>query len=350
MSHTTTFEELNYVGGMDSVEGEETELEELKVESMEADKTRKGRYTVTPDDDPSEVAKASEEKLKKLREKQGEDGFYTGFEYTETGRIKYTPASSLKIQPWNLAEIPLNCFVIEYGKRRTGKSFWTRDFLSQLAGKFYVATVHTDTKFNGFFQEFIDEDYIYDGYNDDALGRLFIKNRQLVQMRMNGLIPKNTHFFALAWLDDVVADNTLRYSKWMARAATQGRHFDLMVGINTQHGTAIPPSWRGNADIVVIFTQLHAATKEMLAREYMGMLNMRTAMELIDMYTEEHGCLVLELWRNSNRPEEFIFSYRANEPATFSVVAPLPFRIVDALQEQEDIQNDEEYQAHYEYA
>lgn len=344
-----TFEELNYVGGMDTEDGEEADLEELKVETMQEDPTRRGKYTVTPDDDPSEVAKASEEKLEKLRAKAGDEP-YAGFEYTETGRIKYTPASSLKIQPWNLAEIPLNCFVIEYGKRRTGKSFWTRDFLSQLAGKFYVATVHTDTKFNGFFQEFIDEEYIYDGYNDEALGRLFLKNRQLVQMRNDGTLPENVHFFALAWLDDVVADNTLRYSKWMARAATQGRHFDLMVGINTQHGTAIPPSWRGNADIVVIFTQLHAATKEMLAREYLGMLNMRTAMELIDMYTESHGCLVLELWRNSNRPEEFIFHYKANEPAKFSVVAPLPPRIVESLETQEDLQHDEEYQAHFDWA
>jgi hypothetical protein len=346
MAQEVSFEQLNYAAGLDSPDGEEVMRPELKTENLARKDNKKGSYTVTPEDDPSEVAKKSEEKLAKERE-SGKEGYKP--EYTETGRIKYCPAESLDIKPWVLAEIPLNCFVIEYGKRRTGKSFWTRDFLSQLAGKFYVATVHTDTKFNGFFQEFVDEDYIYDGYNDEALGRLFMKNRNLVQMRMQGLIPENMHIFALAWLDDVVADNTLRYSKWMARAATQGRHFDMMVGINTQHGTSVPPTWRENADIVVIFTQIHLATKEMLAREYFGMLNMRTAMELIDMYTEEHGCLVLELWRNSNRPEEFIFHYRADEPAEFRVVPPLPTNVVEALAKQEDLQENPEYQANYEW-
>lgn len=356
MRKQVTIAELNYAAGLDDPDRPSTTevAKELSVDEIKRiHKANPGSYSVGPEDDPGEVAKKAEEAIKAARgEGDGEGDAsepYGGFEYTETGRIKYKPAREFEIRDWVLEEIPLNCFVIEYGKRRTGKSYWTRDFLSQLVGKFYLATVHTDTKFNGFFQEFINEEYIYDGYNDDALGRLFIKQRQLVQKRQEGEIPEDMHFFALAWLDDVVADNTLRYSKWMARAATQGRHFDMMVGINTQHGTAIPPTWRGNADIVVIFTQLHAATKEMLAREYLGMLNIRTAMELIDLYTENHGCLVLELWRNSNRPEEFIFRYCANEPAKFKAVVPLPTEVEKYLKIQEDDENDPKYAVNYDW-
>jgi hypothetical protein len=384
MARQVSFYDLNRAGGMigDSDDEENSYYEDLKVENLQEREKIGGKYTVTREDDPSLVAEKAEEEMKKRQKKKGirlppdrqtkakakelaleepdydapvdekkEDAKLKSYvqqaeaksrgkeskdTYTETGRLKYRPPQDYNIQWWNPAAFPLNAFVIEYGKRRTGKSYFTRDFFFRTKGKWFVATIHTDTKFNGFFQEFVDEDYIYDEYNDYALGKLFEKCKELVKMRNKKEIPEWMHFFAIVWLDDVVADNTLRYSKFMDRAATQGRHYDMCVGINTQKGTRVPPTWRENADIVVIFTQLHAATKVMLAEEYLSCLNLRTALEMIDLYTQDHGCLVLELWRNTNDPEEFIFHYRAEDPGPFQACAKLPEEVTKYLEAEED--------------
>lgn len=110
-----------------------------------------------------------------------------------------------------------------------------------------------------------------------------------------------------------------------------GRHMDMCVGINTQHVTGIPPVIRTNADIVVIFTQLNWTYKKKLAEEYLGGLNTTTAVELIDYYTRDHGCLVIELWRNDADPTKLIHYYKAEEPEPFSVHKKVPQYIEDEI-------------------
>lgn len=375
MASYISFEDLNRAGGMlgDSDDEGNEAYEDLKVEKLDEREKISGKWTVTREDDPGLVAEKAEEEMLarqkgkrkaperleqdrpsqvtgKARERpeeeddEEEEVLASRAEkrqkndngYTETGRLKYRPVDSYCIRPWQPSNFPLNSFIIEYGKRRTGKSFFTRDFFYRTRGKWFVCTIHTRTKFNGFFQKFVDKDFIYDGYNDYALGKLFEKCKNLVRMRDEGEIPEWMHFFSLVWLDDVVADSTLRYAEYMDTAATEGRHYDMCVGINTQKGTRVPPTWRENADIVVIFTQLHAATKVMLAEEYLSCLNLRTALEMMDTYTQNHGCLILELWRNTNDPEEFIFFYKAEDPGNFTVCAPIPDDVKKCLEAEQD--------------
>lgn len=263
---------------------------------------------------------------------------YEGFEYTPSGKVKYVPPKSIAIQDWVFDDIPHNCMIIEYGKRRTGKSVWTRDFMYKMRGQYYVAAIHTKTKFNGFFQKFIDEDYIYPDYYPSAMIKLFEKQKGIKKMKQDGTLPEDLPTYAITWLDDVVSNKGLRYQDSFVACATEGRHYDVCVGVNTQFVTGIPPSVRKNADIVVIFQQGYQSEKEMLAREYLGQLNLRTAMELIDMYTADHGCLVLELWRNKSNPVDFAFKYLAqfdNFP-TFSVVPELDRETEEYLRQQEE--------------
>jgi len=360
MASYVSFRELSSTTGYESDSDDDSHAAGSKLSADKlAQAKRSGVWTATKKDDPSTVEETAEKNRGKKKkshsvgfkkkkqvpiEEEVEDDkerkspsteSSKGQKYTATGRLQYRPVEDYDIKEWEPTEIPLNSFVLEYGKRRTGKSWFTRFFFYITKGKWYIATVHTGTKFNGFYQKFMDPDYIYDGYKDEALGKLFKKNKKLTMMRNEGLLPEDLHFFSLVWLDDVVSKKTLRYSEWMDTAATMGRHFDMCVGVNTQKGTKIPPTWRENADIAVIFTQIHSGTKEMLAEEYLSCLNKRTALEMIDKYTQNHGCLVLEMWRNTNVPEEFIFHFKAPEPPAFSVLAPLPADIKEALQKEE---------------
>jgi hypothetical protein len=259
--------------------------------------------------------------------------------YTETGRIKYVNPLSLGIEEWAPDEIPLDSFVICFGKRRTGKSFFTRDFFHRVKGKFWHVNVYTGTKHNGFYQEFMDDKFIIKGFQPQGLRNLLDVQEHLKECQFLGEIPKEADVYAMVWLDDVINGDDIRHSEEFNTTATMGRHFDLTVGVNTQHVTGIPPVIRVNADIVVIFTQLNWAYKKQLAEEYLGMLNPRTAMELIDYYTRDHGCLIIELWRNDADPKVLIHYYKAAEPPAFSVHKQVPQYIEDELKHR-DIDGD----------
>lgn len=239
--------------------------------------------------------------------------------YTESGRIKYVPPLTLGIQEWDPDEIPIDSFVICYGKRRTGKSFFTRDFFHRVRGRFWHVNVYTGTKHNGFYQEFMDDRFVIKGFQPQGLRNLLDIQEKLKEAQFKGDLDPKIPVNALVWLDDVISDNDVRHSEEFNETASAGRHYDLMVGVNTQHVTGIPPVIRVNADIVVIFTQLNWTYKKQLAEEYLGMLNPRTAMELIDYYTRDHGCLVIELWKNDATPTVLIHYYKAGEPERFNV-------------------------------
>jgi hypothetical protein len=278
-------------------------------------------------------------------EKKDEDNYAVirGEEcYTEAGKVKYVNPLSLGIEEWNPDEIPLDSFIICFGKRRTGKSFWTRDFFHKLRGKFWHVNVYTGSKNNGFYQEFVEDKFIIKGYQSQGLRNLMDIQEHLSDCKLTGEIPKDAPIEAMVWLDDVIQDDEIRHSEEFNQTAVMGRHMHMCVGVNTQHVTGIPPVIRTNADIVVIFTQLNWKYKKLLAEEYLGNLNITTAIELIDYYTRDHGCLVLELWRNDADPRTLIHYYKAQEPEPFSVHKPIPQYIDDELKHGLDDSSDED--------
>lgn len=262
--------------------------------------------------------------------------------YTEAGRIKYVNPLSLGIEEWNPEEIPPDSFIICYGKRRTGKSFWTRDFFNRVRGRYWHVNVYTGSKNNGFYQEFVEDKYIIKGYQPQGLRNLMDIQEHLCDAQLAGDIPKDAPIEAMVWLDDIIQDDDIRHSEEFNQTAIMGRHMHMCVGVNTQHVTGIPPVIRVNADIVVIFTQLNWTYKKKLAEEYLGGLNLTTAIELIDYYTRDHGCLIIELWKNDADPKQLIHYYKAKEPEPFSVHKKMPQYIEDELKQGVSDSDDED--------
>jgi hypothetical protein len=282
---------------------------------------------------PSDKGESSHKEEKELEDASSGGIIKGDGAYTESGRMKYVNPLSLGITEWNPDEIPLDSFIICYGKRRTGKSYWTRDFFEKVKGLFWHVNVYTGSKNNGFYQKFVDDKFIIKGFQPVGLRNLMDIQDHLSDAKLKGDIPEDAPIEALVWLDDVIQEEEIRHSEEFNQTATMGRHMHLCVGVNTQHVTGIPPVIRTNADIVVIFTQLNWKYKKVLAEEYLGNLNMTTAIELIDYYTRDHGCLVLELWRNDADPKTLIHYYKAQDPGAFSVHKKVPEYIEDELKQ-----------------
>lgn len=130
--------------------------------------------------------------------------------YTEAGKIKYVNPLSLGITEWNPEEIPLDSFIICFGKRRTGKSFWTRDFFNKVKGQFWHVNVYTGSKTNGFYQEFVEDKYIIKGFQPQGLRNLMDIQDHLKEAKLKGDIPWEAPINAMVWLDDVIQEDEIR--------------------------------------------------------------------------------------------------------------------------------------------
>jgi hypothetical protein len=161
---------------------------------------------------------------KEEKEQQGGDGIIRGeAAYTEAGRIKYVNPLSLGIEEWNPDEIPRDAFIICYGKRRTGKSFWTRDFFNRVRGQYWHVNVYTGSKNNGFYQEFVDDKYIIKGFQPQGLRNLMDIQEHLGDAKLCGDIPKDAPIEAMVWLDDVIQDDDIRSVKCSHTASCHAR-------------------------------------------------------------------------------------------------------------------------------
>lgn len=228
-------------------------------------------------------------------------------QYTETGRLKYVDPLSIDVQPWDPLEVPPDSAFILFGKRRTGKSTFTRWLFSQYADKFPWATVFTGSKQDTFYTDFLPDDHVIDGFDSDVMSAIETFQKPLRESRERGELEGGSdNTYTIVWFDDLMSDRGMRFDSSFEAAYTRGRHLDIMVGFNAQSTVGVVPNIRKNADVVVLFTQFNSADMETIATEYLGRLNKRTAMELMDIYTQDKHALIIELWRNSVDPSEYL--------------------------------------------
>lgn len=238
----------------------------------------------------------------------GQQPFVT--DYSDAGRAKYVEPSSIQIDWFDPQDLPEDrkLSILVFGKRRTGKSFWTRWYLSQRREDIKEAFVFTKTKDNGFFQEFIPSCFVFDKWDGDKAMELIDRAREMVADDEDPCM----HVIC----DDLAADKTTRTDEALNDFYVLGRHLGITIYFLSQKFKAVPPIVRNNADIVVIFTQFNNNEASQIAEEFLGRLNKTTAMQLIDMYASQKfkTCLVIEAWRNETDPSKYLKVSLAEDP------------------------------------
>ena len=115
-------------------------------------------------------------------------------------------------------------------------------------------------------------------------------------------------------LDDAVADSGVKYSETLLKLFIAGRHFKIHLVVTTQYPTLITPKMRANLDYGFIFTQISKKERENIRDQYMGYLHRDYADAILDYYTQDNHCLVIDLSTNSTDPEDCIFYTKADAP------------------------------------
>ena len=213
--------------------------------------------------------------------------------------------------------------VVLIGRRDTGKSFLVRDLL-YYHQDIPIGTVISGTEAgNGFFAEHVPKLFIHDEYNSAIIENILKRQKTVLkQIRKEMEAYKRTNIDPRAFviLDDCLYDNKWTKDKLMRLLFMNGRHWKIMLIITMQYPLGIPPNLRTNIDYVFILREPYIANRKRIWENYAGMFpTFESFCQVMDQCTENFECLVINNNSKSNKLQDQIFWYKAQNQGGFKL-------------------------------
>lgn len=211
--------------------------------------------------------------------------------------------------------------VVLIGKRDTGKSFLVRDLLWHQRD-IPIGTVISGTEEgNGFYGRMVPRLFIHNEYNSAIIENILKRQRTVLKQMKNEEAMYNRTTIdprAFVILDDCLYDNTWSRDKLMRLLFMNGRHWKVMLVITMQYPLGIPPTLRTNIDYVFILRENYIANRKRIYENYAGMFPTFEAFcQVMDQCTENYECLVIFNNSKSNKLNDQVFYYKADNHADF---------------------------------
>lgn len=213
--------------------------------------------------------------------------------------------------------------VVLIGKRDTGKTYLVRDLL------FYqqdipIGTVISGTEEgNGFYGKMVPKLFIHNEYNSAIIENVLKRQRTVlhqVKKEMEAYKRTNIDPRAFVILDDCLYDNTWTRDKLMRLLFMNGRHWKVILVITMQYPLGVPPTLRTNIDFVFILRENYIANRRRIYENYAGMFpTFESFCQVMDQCTENYECLVIHNNSKSNKLNDQVFWYKADNHNEFKL-------------------------------
>ncbi len=240
--------------------------------------------------------------------------------------------TTLNIKKMEMNNISFNSTICIYGKRATGKSILVKDILlSKHNTSRGMVITSIDEEYNKFYSKIIKPEFIYNKYNP-KLGEAFIKEQMKIlneekdaTLHTDKIMVSTTAFIVVdSYFDDESVDNgnndnNYGKNKWTDDKSIQNmwinsRNLNILNIISISHTHAIPPLFRGNINYMFIFCESYNMNRKYLYEKYVPFIpTFKIFQELMDKYTNNYGCLVIDLYCITDNIEDYIYWYKANE-------------------------------------
>jgi len=233
-------------------------------------------------------------------------------------------AANIELEEFNPAVVNLDALIFVIGKRRFGKTVWTRWLLSHMWPYFREVYCFTTTKHNLFWNQHIPESCIYEGLQWNIVHDILSRQQEITKvMTSEGPDSKIVPHVCIVFEDVGSLRSDMRYSEDIAKLAFMGRHFNIFMIFMVQDMKSINADVRANADFVALTYQTQARTME-AAQDDWGdwWSNKWVFRELIRKYCQDHGMLVIAQPKAVYKPEDALFWSRASPPEDMK-----PFRL-----------------------
>jgi hypothetical protein len=211
--------------------------------------------------------------------------------------------------------------IVLIGKRDTGKSFLVRDLL-YYQQDIPIGTVISGTEEgNGFYGKMVPRLFIHNEYNTAIIENILKRQRTVlkqIKKEMETYKRSTIDPRAFVILDDCLYDNTWSRDKMMRLLFMNGRHWKIMLVITMQYPLGIPPTLRTNIDFVFILRENYIANRRRIYDNYAGMFpTFESFCQVMDQCTENYECLVINNNVKSNRLQDQVFWYKAENHNDF---------------------------------
>jgi len=233
---------------------------------------------------------------------------------------------SLELKKFDMNMITDDKVVVFIGKRETGKSFLVKDLLYHHSDV-PVGTVISGTEgANAFYSKIMPSIFIHGEYRPEIILNVVKRQKKIItsiQKEIAELGNSNIDPRAFIILDDCLYDKSWIRNSNVRSLFMNGRHYKIMFIITMQYALGIPPNLRTNIDFVFILRENYYSNRKRLYEQYAGMFpTFDIFCQVMDQCTENYECVVINNNAKSNKLEDQVFWYKAEEHNEFQLGAP----------------------------
>lgn len=216
-----------------------------------------------------------------------------------------------------------NRCVIMIGRKGTGKSTLIKDLLWFHQNIPCGVIMSGTEEANQAFSSLVPPLYIYKGFDADALENIVNRQKKYKAMfKENGdYLPFDHRAFCV--IDDCMYDKKSFATEQMRELFMNGRHWDLFVLLSVQYCMDLSPPIRQNTDYLIACRDPNEESRKKLHKYFfgVGIPSFRVFDTLFQEVTQEYRCLVLDNTKTSNKVEDCVYWYKAQERPKFQVGA-----------------------------
>jgi hypothetical protein len=249
---------------------------------------------------------------------------------------------SLQLKKFNMNMIKDDSVVVLIGKRNTGKSFLTKDLLYHHQDLPAGTVISPTENANKFYSDIIPPIFIHDEYAAKITEEFIKRQKQLRKRIVTG--EKDIDNRAFLIMDDCLYDNEWKKDKRIREIFMNGRHWGILFVLIMQYAIGIPPNLRSNIDYVFLLRESNYQNRKKLYENFAGMFNTFDMFcQAMDACTENYECLVIHLLAKSNKLEDQVFWYKANNHDEFRICCPEAWVFSEQNYSKDDSEEDEPY-------
>jgi hypothetical protein len=183
----------------------------------------------------------------------------------------------------------LNNRILLCGKTKSGKSRLLKYLVkSELKNFSKIIVVCPTEKINRFYADVVDEEFIFDEYNEEYFEELI---KKMTEVNANKSDKEKRHILVI--IDDCVSDTNFHYSKSLKKLYSRGRHLGISIILTSQYINLCPPFSRVNSDFIFV-AQMNRASQDILCNEFIcGEISKEEFLKIYRNSTKDYGFLVI---------------------------------------------------------
>lgn len=225
----------------------------------------------------------------------------------------------INLKKFDMKSITPDSVVVMIAKRRSGKSFLVKDLLKNHKDIPIGMVISPTEEANPFYSDFMPGIFIHNKYDSELIDNFLLRQQNACEKFRENKIS-DPHAFLI--LDDCMYDNKWTKDDCMRYIFMNGRHKKILFIFTMQYPLGILPDLRTNIDYIFILRETITSNRKRLYDHYAGMFpTFDIFCQVMDSTTEDYECLVIHNSARSNKIEDQVFWYKAEQHEPFKIGA-----------------------------